>query len=531
MKTRLKEKRTWLVLGAAAVILAILGLMLLRPGDSDAQAQAETAEAFVGDLAASATASGTVTARRGSSLSADTTGRVTAVNVRVGDLVSRGDALIQLETDDLALNIAAAEQALRLQEASLAGLLEAPSAATLASAEAAVRSAQANLDELRSGPTEEEITAAQADVRAADASVNSSAAQYSQTQDAITTADIASAEVALASAEANLKSLEIQYTRNPDPDNLQANTALAEARQDVASAQARLDQLRAGPDSTQLNNAQANLAAAQAQRDATAVQFEQLTAGPTQAELASAESQLAQAQASLAGLLEGPSDEDVAAAEAAVERARLDLANVRDALEAATIRAPFDGVVTAVNIHEGELAGGSVAEVMDFDSLEVVLQVDEVDIGEIAIGQPATVTLETWPETEIPAEVVGISPAPAAPDGALISYNVRLSLSDTALPIRAGMTANANLITAEKTDVLLVSNRAIRADRSSGIYTVNRLLPDGTTESVEIQIGLRDSRYTEIRSGLSAGDQLVIGNDLPMSNFQGGPPEDGGFGG
>jgi multidrug efflux pump subunit AcrA (membrane-fusion protein) len=71
------------------------------------------------------------------------------------------------------------------------------------------------------------------------------------------------------------------------------------------------------------------------------------------------------------------------------------------------------------------------------------------------------------------------------------------------------MTANADLVTAERKDVLLVPNRAITADRETGTYYVNRI--DGEhTEQVQVTIGLRDSQYTEIISGLQEGDSVSI---------------------
>jgi multidrug efflux pump subunit AcrA (membrane-fusion protein) len=90
-----------------------------------------------------------------------------------------------------------------------------------------------------------------------------------------------------------------------------------------------------------------------------------------------------------------------------------------------------------------------------------------------------------------------------------VTYEVHITLDKTALPVRAGMTANADLQTAERTSVLLVPNRAISADRESGTYYVNRI-KGGQIEQVEVSIGLRDSQYTEITAGLQEGDELSI---------------------
>ena len=100
------------------------------------------------------------------------------------------------------------------------------------------------------------------------------------------------------------------------------------------------------------------------------------------------------------------------------------------------------------------------------------------------------------------------------------------------MPLRIGMTANANLITGEREGVLLVPNAAINADRSAGTFSVNlvRIDADGnvTVEEIEVTIGLRDANNTQITSGLQEGDEIMIGNVLPIFEF--GPGNDGGGG-
>jgi multidrug efflux pump subunit AcrA (membrane-fusion protein) len=187
-----------------------------------------------------------------------------------------------------------------------------------------------------------------------------------------------------------------------------------------------------------------------------------------------------------------------------------------------------------VHVSEGEIASGIVVELADLNSLEVVLSVDEVDIGLVAIGQTAVLNLESWPDTDITGEISTITPNATANNNATVTYDVHVSLAQTDLPILLGMTANADLITAEKENVLLVPNAAIQADRANGTYSVNRVHrnPEGniTTEEVQVTIGLRDNQFTEITSGLNEGDELLIGSTAPIINF-GGPGNGGPFGG
>lgn len=518
MQDRSKKKYFIVACMALLLVTAVLLLTGMRGRATETSKDDEIVTAFVGNLTANATASGSVLPGRESTLSAKMPGQVKAVFVEVGDYVIAGDALVQLETDDLALNVRLAEQTLRLKEADLAELMAGASAAQIASAEAAVASAQSSLDDLLSGPSAEELSAVEAELKSAEAGTWSSSAQVRQTQNGVKAADIAAAEAALQSAQANLTSVEIQYTRNPSPDDIQANTALAQAREQVAAAQARLDSLLSGPDENQLGSARAGLSAATAQQDAAAARYNKVLSGASEAEVAAARARLAQATANMTDLVDGPSEEQIATAEAQLAKAQVDLASAEAALAEATIRAPFGGVVTDVYYVEGESASGPAVSMFAVESLEVVLEVDEADVAGLRVGQTAEVTLEAFPATTLSSEITAIAPRASVMAGSsLVVYEVRLALEESALPLRAGMTADASLIVAQREDVLLVPNRAINAKRSEGTFSVN-VVTGETVQEVQVVIGLRDSQYTQILDGLEAGDQVLVGSALPVES-------------
>jgi HlyD family secretion protein len=303
---------------------------------------------------------------------------------------------------------------------------------------------------------------------------------------------------------------------------------MRQAAQALADAQGQLAELLAGPDTAA---SQSNVAAAAARLDGTQANYNMQASGASAVQIASAESQLAQAQATLADLQEGATAEQIAIAEANMEQARLTLADAQEALAEAAVVAPFAGVVTAVHVSAGEIANGVVVELADLNNLEVVLSVDEVDIGVLSLGQTAVLNLETWPDSDIAGEISAIAPNATANNNATVTYDVHISLGESDLPILLGMTANADLITAEKENVLLVPNAAITANRAQGTYSVNRVQVDAegnmTTETVAVTIGLRDSQFTEITSGLNEGDEVAIGTIAPVIEFGGGPPQGG----
>jgi RND family efflux transporter MFP subunit len=264
-----------------------------------------------------------------------------------------------------------------------------------------------------------------------------------------------------------------------------------------------------------------------------------LLAGASDADIAAAEADLASAKASLDNLISGPSDTDLKIYETRLAQAETGLQEAQNALDEAVLAAPFDGVITAVHVALGENASGLAIELLDSNSLEVILGVDEIDVGQIAIGQPASVTLETWPNDEIASEITAIAPSSSASDAGLVTYDVHLALNDNELPILVGMTANADLITNVGEDVLLVPNAAITADRENGTYTVNlvRTEEDGskTVQPVEVTIGLKDKDHTQVISGLVEGDVVILGTfEAPTLRFGpggGGNGRPGGDGG
>ncbi len=530
-KPKQKKRTTWIIIAVVATLLLAAGLLISRQRSvGQAAAAPQTGDivaAFVGDLAASATASGQVEAEQIAALSANTPGLVDEVFVREGTAVQSGDPLVQINTNDLALQVARAQQNIALKEASLEALTTDPDAADLASAQAAVASAQANLDNLQTGPDEYDIAESEAAIRQQQAGVASAAASYRTAVDSVS-------QTSIAAAEAELIAAQIAY--NQAVDNNEKNTdgitheAMVDAAEELAIAQAKVDELRAGANQGKLNSASADISAASSNLAQAQANHDKLLSGTAVEQIAAAEATLAQGKSNLAALLDGPTDEDVAIAQAELEQTRLALLDAQEALAKATVTAPFDGVITGVFITAGERASGNVVELVS-DELKVVLSVDEIDVGLLSPGQAAIITLETWPNDEIDGEIVSIAPSSGSTSDGVVTYDVQINLEEPDhLPILIGMTANARLITANSEEALLVPNAAITADRQNGTYWVNQVTgsaEDGSplTTEIEVSIGLKDNDYTQILSGLSAGDEVLVGElSAPTIDF-------GGFGG
>lgn len=514
------------------IVAAILILMLAGCAGSTQETSVDDEQivtAFTGDLAATASASGKVLPQRSAAIAVESPGIVQTVFVQEGDAIEAGAPLVQLETADLEAAVESARHDLALQQANLDDLLADPMPQEVAAAEAAVESARAQLQSLRDGPRPEEIAAAEANLAAAEAGVWASSEQAQQAQSGAAESEIARARSQLAAAE-----LELARAQQANEDNpvFATHQAMVEAQEAVDVARAELDALLAGPNEDSVGAAQAGVGASAAQRDARQAELDQLQAGPGATQIAAAEATLAQAEAALDTLTSGPSEEAIRAAEAQVRQAQLALEGAESALEDATLRAPFAGVVTAVHLQEGELAAELAVELLDTESLEVVLTVDEADIGALEQGQQATVTLEPWPDESFESEIISIAPtASTGADSALVTYAVHLSLDQATRPVRAGMTANANLLTMQREDVLLLPSQAIIADREAGRFYVDLVVNEGNegddatpgaggnVERVEVVIGLRDDENTQILEGLQEGDRVRVNTAAPRNNI------------
>jgi HlyD family secretion protein len=513
-----RKRRRRMLMGAVAMglIAALCVGAIVLAGQRAARlarqdGAGDVVAAFVGDLSASVSASGHLEPAEETQLSVRSPGVVDDVYVRAGDRVRAGDALLQLETDDLALQVARAEQSLALSEANLEALLTGPDAGDVAAAEAAVHSAQANLDNLLAGPSEEDVAASEADVRAQEASVAAATAAYNTTLDSIS-------DAAIAAARADLVEAQIAYDRARETDEkfpwVTTHDAFLEASDNLEIAQTALDELLDGPNQGKVSSAAASVSAAQAGVDQAKAQHEQLLSGPSASQIAAARANLAQARDKLARLTVGASEAALTVARAEVEQAQLTLADAREALDNAMIVAPFDGMVTDVSVAPGEYATGGVVRLVSSE-LYVLLKVDQVDMGALQVGQPAVVTMETWPDVEIAGAVASIAPSADVGMEGTVSFDVRLNLEESELPVLGGMTANARLVTAQHENVLLVPNAALTADRKAGTYSVNRVVgeADGSpvVETLPVTIGLRDDDFTEITGGLKQGDEVLIG--------------------
>jgi len=198
-------------------------------------------------------------------------------------------------------------------------------------------------------------------------------------------------------------------------------------------------------------------------------------------------------------------DATVAGARAGYDQAVLNLAK-------ATLVSPVNGIITEVNNKPGEILGTGVikeafSRVMSMDMI-IQSKVPESDIVKLKLGQHSKIIFDALtPDDVYDAQVIEIDPASTTIQD-VVYYQIKLKLSDVDVRIKPGMSANIDIQTNEKNDVLSVPQRAIKLEGNKKYVDV--LQADNTTKKVYVETGLEgDEGMVEIKSGLKGGEKVV----------------------
>lgn len=216
-----------------------------------------------------------------------------------------------------------------------------------------------------------------------------------------------------------------------------------------------------------------------------------------QAEI-SARSALQRAQAAAAAAAPGGSDEQLL---------QQRLAAARAALERTLIRARFDGVVQVRAVEPGDVVqpGKALLQIARADSREILVPLDEKELGPVAVGQPALIIADAYPTEVLEGRVSFIAPAVDTNRGTI---DVHLELLESADFLRQGMTVSVDIRTASRDQALVIPNDAL-FNRRGDSAEVLRLAGGRLAERVPVRLGLRGTGLTEVVEGVGAGDVLL----------------------
>lgn len=218
------------------------------------------------------------------------------------------------------------------------------------------------------------------------------------------------------------------------------------------------------------------------------------------------------------------------AAKASVMQAAAELKTNKTNLQKGQITSPVDGVVLTREVEPGNTVVAAMSTPILFTiaenltKMELQVQVDEADVASVRPGQTVTFTVAAWPGRQFPANIERVGLGSTTTDN-VVTYKTILSVDNDDLALRPGMTASATITVAERQDVLLVPNAALRYVPLTGepgqSATATRaninqvwLLEQDKPKSIEVKAGISNGRLTEILSGdLTVGELVVIGQE------------------
>ncbi len=359
-------------------------------------------------------------------------GIVTQVPVELGEQVTAGQVLVQLDTALLSHQLALAEANLAGAQAQLDQLSRGPTEQNLAAAKQNLASAQAAYDKLTAGP-------AASDLAAARAALTASQQSFAQVRAGPDAQELAQLKALAENAKSALDQAQAAYDRvksNPDVAMLPQSVALQQATNNYTAAAAAYESAAGHPTAVELAAAAAQVQASQAALDRLAPAASQVQAAL--ADVENAKEQLARLQ---------PSEDDLALLQSRLTAAQAsrDLASAQ--LKNATLVAPFAGSVMKLDIAPGEYAapGVTILLLADTSTWEVeTTDLTELNVAEVGEGAEVAVTFDAIPDLTLTGHVSMIQPYGESKQGDIV-YTVRILLDSQDSRLRWNMTAKASI--------------------------------------------------------------------------------------
>ena len=236
---------------------------------------------------------------------------------------------------------------------------------------------------------------------------------------------------------------------------------------------------------------------------------------------------------------------NVDSAKAAVVQAQATLKSDETNIAKAVIRAPINGVVLTRKVEPGQTVAATMTTPVlftmaeDLTKMELQVKVDEADVGNVQVGQPASFTVSAWSGRSFPATLQRVGIGSTTTDN-VVTYKTVLGVANDDLALRPGMTATARIVTANRENVLLVPNAALRftpptttdaapqgsyisrlmprppqqkkpqAKKSSGAEPQVWVLDNGQPKPLAVAVGASNGRQTEITGGELKTGMAVI---------------------
>lgn len=549
MATLLKRPK-FIIFGAAIMFVAFLVYTYIsRPKE----APYEFAVVKKGAVLQEVSVTGKVKPAQNIELSFEKSGKVARVEVEVGDSIKSGQVLVVLDNSELSAQLLQAEANLEAEEARLRELKAGtrPEEIQIAetnvqSAETALKNAETNLTNVQQKAEADLKSAYDAALTALQKAVNTaknslltlSDVQYAHfinnNQASISLADAKAVAVfSLLGAESagwwtseSLSKLtggafgQVQNAvNNQSYDNI--DNALSKTLDSLQKAKLALDAVPLSADltstektniNTEKLNINAEITTVSAKKEAVAVQKATNASNITSAQtsLDSAQNALDEAKNNLALKKAGAAPEQILAQEAKAKAVQANIENIQAQLAKTILISPIEGVVSKQEAKVGQIVSLNtvIVSVISEAKFEVEANIPEADIAKVKVGNTAQITLDAY-GTDIVFETkaVAINPAETVIEG-VPTYKTTFQFMKEDEKIKSGMTANLEILTDKKENVLIIPQRAV-ISRDSGKFA--KVADEkGNIKELKIETGLTGSDGNiEVLSGLSEGEKVI----------------------
>ena len=209
-----------------------------------------------------------------------------------------------------------------------------------------------------------------------------------------------------------------------------------------------------------------------------------------------------------------------------LDTAHNDLDTANNDFEKAVILAPFGGVISTLNVEEGDklssasYATTTIIEIIDPTIIRLKAKLDEIDIPSVGLNQRVVIEVDALPELQLEGEVTYINPV-SIEESDIVLYEVTIGFDvPHGFGLKSGMSAWAEFVVDERNNILLVPNRAIKNDDEG--YPVVEIMVDEQIQEQSVAVGISDGYQTEIVAGLHEGELVVIETSVK-------PESSGGF--
>jgi HlyD family secretion protein len=456
------RRKLIIVIGAGALVLIVVMILLISSSSKSTKAVTYSSVKITkGDITQTIDVVGNIEAVPSAILNWQTSGIVAPVNLKVGDQVKEGDALLSLVNNSVASSILSAQNDLLAAQLTLNTLKNGNMQLTTATQALAVAQ-KAYLKKLASrnwwivtGVSSEAIDLARA--------------KYYETKDAFWNAQ---------------QAYQALYQKNPNWKTIAPDTATSTAYDAMKAAELTYNKA-----TTNLNFLIGNGYGNNNVVEQAFLNFDV------------AKATLAEAQATWQAY--NNASPYVKAAEAKVQA-------LQNTINSAKIIAPFTGTVTDLLATTGQTvsSGTQALQMDDLNNLMINVSVSEVDVNKLAVGQEASITFAAVSGKTYKGTIVQVGKAGSSASG-VVEFYATIKVTDADANVKPGFSATISIVTSKVQNVLLVPNLAIATNTSGKSFVM--LSKNGTTTPVAVELGSKSDLYTEVKSGdLKEGDTVLI---------------------